>query len=135
MIKQVMLSTLISISCVVANAKDQSNIVSVLVGQGPTSVKDYSTQGSSSGSPYTNTTTTTKTDSGQGNSAGNGFHTTTTTDSGSANSFIPGVETTQMNQGAVVGLQYQHRLNNGPVWMGVLIQSNQTTSFSVGFGF
>lgn len=106
-----------------AVSKADTNIVSVLVGDGPTGIQTYGSPASSSSS------TTTQGNNGQGNGAGNGNHsTTTTTSSGGNQNYLP-------ERGLVAGLQYQHRVSGGPLWLGVLVQSNHTTSVSFGIGF
>ncbi len=105
-----------------AVSKADNNIISVLVGDGPTGIQTYGSPESSSSS------TSSHTNNGQGNGAGNGNHSTTTsTSSGGDQNYLP-------ERGSVIGLQYQHRMN-GPLWLGFLVQSNHTSSVSFGVGF
>ena len=92
-------------------AKGDNNIISIVGGVGP--VGTQSTVGTIS-----STTTVTP---------GHDHHNTTTNIS-SNSYFMP-------QNGGVIGLQYQHKVEGSPLWVGTLIQSNGTYSVSCGIGF
>jgi len=96
------------------------NIISIVGGDGFVDIQE------GQNSTTTSSTTTTQT-------TGSGCRRTTTTRSTSVYSSSR-VSDSSMIRGPVFGLQYQRQVSNG-VYLGTLIQTNQTYSMSVGIGF
>jgi len=110
----------------IAQARQDNNIVSVLVGQGPAGVEQTPNAPSSSSN-------STSTCSSPGNSNCNGNSGNTTTVNNITNT-LQG-DGTKERRDAVVGLMYQRRIENSPLILGVLVQTNQTYSTIVGVSF
>ncbi len=118
-----MYKAVIALALISSVSQADTNIISFLAGDGPSGIAVY-------GNPPTSTTTTSKHENnGVGNGASNGEKEKSTTTS------IPGSQNYIPERGLVTGLQYQHRVSGGPLWLGILIQSNRTTSLSFGIGF
>jgi len=104
---------------------ETTNIISVLVGQGPTGVNTSTTSASSSSS----TSSSTDIDIHRKHIDIDSTKTTTN------NYYNPATNGYTQNYSGVIGLQYQHKMGSSPVWLGAIFQSNQTYSASIGIGF
>lgn len=109
--------------CSIVHAKEQdNNIISVVIGEGPSGLTDRPATSSSS-------STTSCSSPGESDCHGNSGHSSTT------NTVTNSGTNSAQHRDAVTGLMYQRRIENSPLLMGVLIQSNETYSVIMGVSF
>ncbi len=104
-----------------SNVYADNNIISITAGISPTDIQTSTVSNGLS-------TTTTSTSSGHGKHSSSSTSTTSNLIPSSVSS-----STTQLDK--VFGLQYQHKMGDSPLWLGVLLQTNTTYSISCGIGF
>ncbi len=114
---------ILSFLAVNVQARQDNNIISFVVGQGPSGTTQTAAPGSSS-------STSTCSSPGNSNCNGNSGNTTNTTTNISPSSVNSG-----QHYDAVTGIMYQRRIEDSPLLLGILIQSNQTYSTVIGVSF
>ncbi len=137
--------TIIILVASISQARDKypdKNIVSFVVGEGPSSIDSSGTPASSNSSSSTSSSTSTSSPTCHSHCGGeddvvHGSPSTTTNNNttNTSNSLSPARSNPSQERGVVTGLLYQRRIADSPLLIGVLIQSNKTYSALMGVSF